>query len=304
MLKNQIFFKFFIFTLCLAGKGTAFAMSLSDAQAVERMADKFAIANDFKSSFRVIREMIEKAESTENKASAEIGYRFLKERQLIANEALAEFTPTFVTRTICNYGLNNGTFKLNELLNSKIAAIAEIDVIAEKTVLLKYSNDLFGAQKEDACQSQRLLAAEDQIKADVEREKQKLLDKKKTAEAAERNKLAPSVLRGTDNVTLCIMYGTHINGDTPSDLLDVKNAGALIQSELNRRGLSVDKKLVLEGKIRIGSSECTVYASWGSPNDVNRTVGSWGVNKQLVYGSSSKRNYIYISNGRVNSFQD
>lgn len=304
MNKKIVLLRLILVNFCFASAGSAYAVSLSEAQAVEKMADIFATANDFKTSFSLIREMIEKAESSGNKASAEIGYRFLRERQLIANEALEEFTPTFIARTICNYGLDNGMNKLNKILNSKIAATAEIDVIAEKTALLNHSNDLFGPQKEDACQSERLLAAEDKIKADAEREKQQLLVKKNAAEAAERTKEAPNLLRSIDNTSLCIMYGKLVNRETPSELLGVKNAGALIQSELNRRGLSVDKKLVLEGSIRIGSSECTVYASWGSPNDVNRTVGSWGVNKQLVYGSSSRRNYIYISNGRVNSFQD
>ena len=294
---HKFFCNFLMSTLCLAGQGAAFAMSLSDAQAVERTADKFAIANDFKSSFRVIREMIEKAEASENKAAAEIGYRFLMERQLIANEALEELTPKFIARTVCENGFDKGMSRLNEILNSKLAATAQKEVIAEKTVLLKNVSDIYGAQKEDACQNERILAAAD-------REQQQALDKKNAAEVAERTKLAPSVLRHTDNITLCGMFGSHINGKTPPELLDVKNAEALIQTELKRRGLSADKKLILDEKIRIGTSECTVYASWGSPKDVNRSVGSWGVNKQLIYGPINYRTYIYISNGKVTSFQD
>jgi hypothetical protein len=297
MAKHTFLFKFLMSTLCLAGQGSAFAMSLSDAQAVERTADKFAIANDFKSSFRVIREMIEKAEASENKAAAEIGYRFLMERQLIANEAIQELTPKFIARTVCENGFDKGMSKLNAILSSKIASTAQSEVIAEKTILLKNINEIYGLQKEDACQNERALEAAD-------REQQQALDRKKTAEVAERTKLAPSVLRNADDITLCGMFGSHVSGKTPAELLDVKNAEALIQSELKRRGLSADRKLILEEKIRIGASECTVYASWGSPKDVNRSVGSWGVNKQLIYGPINYRTYIYINNGKVTSFQD
>ena len=40
--------------------------------------------------------------------------------------------------------------------------------------------------------------------------------------------------------------------------------------------------------------------SLGKPDDINRTVGSWGVNEQWVYG----RNYYYFENGKLTSYQD
>lgn len=40
--------------------------------------------------------------------------------------------------------------------------------------------------------------------------------------------------------------------------------------------------------------------SWGAPNDINRTVGAWGVHEQWVYG----RTYLYFKNGILTSFQD
>ena len=43
-----------------------------------------------------------------------------------------------------------------------------------------------------------------------------------------------------------------------------------------------------------------LYESWGMPNDINRTVGSWGVHEQCVYTSA----YVYIENGVVTSLQD
>ena len=60
--------------------------------------------------------------------------------------------------------------------------------------------------------------------------------------------------------------------------------------------------LIASGKYAIGMTPEMVRASLGSPNDVNRTVGSWGVHEQWVY--DKKDLYIYFENGKVTSFQD
>ena len=58
---------------------------------------------------------------------------------------------------------------------------------------------------------------------------------------------------------------------------------------------------VREGLIRIGMTKEMVLASWGQPRDINRSVGSWGVNEQWVYAYSQ---YLYFENGKLESFQD
>jgi hypothetical protein len=40
--------------------------------------------------------------------------------------------------------------------------------------------------------------------------------------------------------------------------------------------------------------------SWGAPSDINRTVGSWGVHEQWIYGDT----YLYFENGILKSWQD
>ena len=57
---------------------------------------------------------------------------------------------------------------------------------------------------------------------------------------------------------------------------------------------------ILDEQIRIGMSKEMVADSWGEPQDINRTVGEWGVHEQWVYGSS----YLYFENGKLTSFQD
>lgn len=54
-------------------------------------------------------------------------------------------------------------------------------------------------------------------------------------------------------------------------------------------------------KVSMGMPEQLLILSWGSPKDISKTVGSWGVNKQFVYGLS---NYVYTKNGVVTSWQN
>lgn len=57
---------------------------------------------------------------------------------------------------------------------------------------------------------------------------------------------------------------------------------------------------ILEQKIWIGMTKEMVIESWGWPDDINRSVGSWGVHEQMVYGKS----FVYIENDILTSWQD
>ena len=59
--------------------------------------------------------------------------------------------------------------------------------------------------------------------------------------------------------------------------------------------------LVEQNKIQIGMTKEMVEDSWGKPNDINRTVGSWGVHEQWIYDSGR---YLYFENGKLTSWQD
>jgi len=41
--------------------------------------------------------------------------------------------------------------------------------------------------------------------------------------------------------------------------------------------------------------------SWGSPSDINKTIGSFGVHEQWVYGLGS---YVYFENGVITTIQN
>jgi hypothetical protein len=45
--------------------------------------------------------------------------------------------------------------------------------------------------------------------------------------------------------------------------------------------------------------EKLLILSWGIPNKINETVGSWGTNKQYVYVD----NFVYIEKGYITSWQ-
>lgn len=62
---------------------------------------------------------------------------------------------------------------------------------------------------------------------------------------------------------------------------------------------------ILGGRIILGMTEEMVIASWGNPKEVNRTVYSFGVHKQYIYGNDIRyRKYLYFENGVLTSWQD
>jgi hypothetical protein len=60
------------------------------------------------------------------------------------------------------------------------------------------------------------------------------------------------------------------------------------------------KDTILNHQIKIGMTKDMIIDSWGKPEEINRTVGSWGVHEQWIYGST----YLYVENDKLTSFQD
>lgn len=59
------------------------------------------------------------------------------------------------------------------------------------------------------------------------------------------------------------------------------------------------RQAVEQQKIMIGMTQKQARLSWGEPDKINKSVGSWGVKEQWVYGYQ----YLYFSNGKLTSFQ-
>jgi len=70
--------------------------------------------------------------------------------------------------------------------------------------------------------------------------------------------------------------------------------------ELKRRQVRFNEQDIINSTIRIGGFDCDVFAAYGRPNRINRTVNAHGVSLQIVYD----RSYIYTDNGVITSWSD
>jgi len=61
---------------------------------------------------------------------------------------------------------------------------------------------------------------------------------------------------------------------------------------------------IISRKIWLGMTDDMAIESRGYPQDNNRSVGSWGVKEQWVYGGISNRIYLYFENGILTSWSD
>lgn len=62
-----------------------------------------------------------------------------------------------------------------------------------------------------------------------------------------------------------------------------------------------DGNRIFKGKAWIGMSSEMARESWGSPEDINKTINAYGVKEQWVYGSGS---YLYFENGKLTTIQN
>lgn len=62
-----------------------------------------------------------------------------------------------------------------------------------------------------------------------------------------------------------------------------------------------DWNLIRQGRIRIGMSKDACKLSWGEPDDINTSRGSWGVHEQWVY---PRNKYVYFENGKLSAIQE
>lgn len=68
---------------------------------------------------------------------------------------------------------------------------------------------------------------------------------------------------------------------------------------LTKYGVSEFLNAIINKKIKIGMTSAMVIDSWGKPQSINKSVGSWGVHEQWVYSSA----YLYFENGVMTSYQ-
>lgn len=58
---------------------------------------------------------------------------------------------------------------------------------------------------------------------------------------------------------------------------------------------------ILDGKVKIGFTKEMCVEAWGKPNDINKSIGSWGVHEQWCYSFGS---YLYFENGKLTAIDN
>jgi hypothetical protein len=74
-----------------------------------------------------------------------------------------------------------------------------------------------------------------------------------------------------------------------------------IKRIIGKYGIETGQKL-LNGQYWIGMTDEMARVSLGAPNDINKTVGSWGVHEQWIYRADDI--YLYFENGILTSYQN
>lgn len=78
-----------------------------------------------------------------------------------------------------------------------------------------------------------------------------------------------------------------------------KDYAAIEAKNVKKYGQALYSKLK-KGMVWVGMTDDMLLIALGSPNEINRTVGRWGVHEQWVY----EREYYYFENGIMTSYQD
>lgn len=73
------------------------------------------------------------------------------------------------------------------------------------------------------------------------------------------------------------------------------------EKEMIRKYGKTNGQLIIAGKVRLGFSKKMCEEAWGTPNDINKSTGSWGTHEQWVYGTG---NYLYFENGKLTSIDN
>jgi len=98
---------------------------------------------------------------------------------------------------------------------------------------------------------------------------------------------------------LCTAYQGSISGESREKYL----ALGLSRGWLTER----DLRAIREGSVFVGMSRAAAYCSWGQPDHINKSTGSYGRSEQWVYGAASRyspsRQYLYLENDRVSGTQ-
>lgn len=93
----------------------------------------------------------------------------------------------------------------------------------------------------------------------------------------------------------------HLKSDYEQVILAERLAKNKRKANLIRKYGTAIANLIIQGKVRIGMTKQMCLESWGEPDDINTTIGSYGTHEQWVYGNGY---YLYFENGKLTNIQN
>lgn len=115
------------------------------------------------------------------------------------------------------------------------------------------------------------------------------------AEEGETTSLATNLALIGGGTAASVGFGFLIGKASP----EVKRLEIAVENE--RLFTSREIHAILNREIFIGMSNLALLASYGLPEDINTTTGSWGTHSQYVYPGYR---FVYVENGKVTSWQN
>lgn len=164
-------------------------------------------------------------------------------------------------------------------------------------ILSIYGTDIYAEELEtaggyDYKAVERAETQEKERASAIERARQKKIKQAKQAKmaSAEKAALLPENMAKKADFEACINAGKEWRKKGTENWI----------SDIQRRKLRHDINSIKAGVIKIGNYDCDVFAVYGLPKDLNRTVNTHGTQLQFVYDHS----YIYTDNGVITSWSD
>ena len=104
-----------------------------------------------------------------------------------------------------------------------------------------------------------------------------------------------------DLITSSTTFGEYsYNCNRRNDLVKIEKEKKKREALIAKQPKAI-RELINAKKVQLGMTKEQVILSWGKPEDISRTVGSWGVHEQWCYPNYV---FLYFENGVLTSYQD
>lgn len=250
-------------TLCIFFLASVFHASAqnSSQQAID----------DLKKKVSRLRSEISIKQDSLNKAWEELDRL---EKKQIASKYYREITDTFIPAKVKRDGK---VFRQPEWSSTVVGEVKPGDIVK----LLDYTGHYWLISKEDASG----YVMDIMIDENEEARKYKSAIEKKTKDAAINAEL--------EKMAAEKQASDKLKKQTEKEIEEWK------KGVIAKYGNKVGQKLV-DGYYWVGMTAEMARVSLGEPETINKSVGTWGVHEQWVYGSI----YLYIEKGKVASYQN